>query len=74
MTVTYLRPQVAPALITYLHEVSFDLQSWRSSLADVEVVSVTPMEGGVEEVIVRALTPIGNKDPRIFLRVTLLTP
>ena len=67
-TITYIRPQAGPALLNYREEVSFDLETWSSDPADVEEVSITPLEGGVEQVKVRAAVSLGSTN-RIFMRV-----
>jgi len=58
--------------ITYIPEVSGDLQNWNSGAGYVGPVSVTPNNDGVTEtVVVQDLTPESNAAPRfIRLRVT----
>ena len=74
-TIVYQRPQVAQSLLSYTSEVSFDLSQtmpWSSDPADVQEISVVPMEGGVEQVTVRALAPVDDQD-KLFLRIRINT-
>jgi YD repeat-containing protein len=74
-TLVYLRPQVGPQLLAYTAQVSFDLgqtQPWSSDPADVQEIAVVPLEGGVEEVTVRAMAPVDSQN-KIFLRIVVDT-
>ena len=74
-TIVYQRPQVGGSLLSYTSQVSFDLslaQPWSSSPSDIQEISVVPMEGGVEQVTVRALAPVDNQD-KLFLRILVNT-
>jgi len=72
-TLVYLRPQVGPQLLAYTAQVSFDLGQtlpWSSDPADVQEIAVVPLEGGVEEVTVRAMAPVDSQN-QIFLRIVV---
>lgn len=70
LTLTYIRP---PGLtdISYLVEVSSDLQVWNSGAGHTQTVSITPLDAQHEQVVVRDLTSLGGTFRRfIRLRVT----
>jgi len=70
LTLTYTQ-DIFAADITYVPEVSGDLQTWNSGLGYVAPVSVTNNGDGVTEtIIVQDLTPMGSAPRFIRLRVT----
>jgi hypothetical protein len=69
LTLTYT--QVFAADITYIPEVTGDLQTWNSGLPFVAPVSATPNGDGVTEtVIMRDVTPVGGTPQFMRLQVT----
>lgn len=70
LTLTFTRPPGLPD-ITYLVEVSGDLQVWNSGAGFTQIVSSTLLDPQHEQVVVRDLTPISGAARRfIRLRVT----
>ncbi len=70
LTLTYIRPPGLPD-ITYVVEVSGDLQVWNSGAGFTQVFSTTLLDAQHEQVVVRDLTPISGTTRRfIRLRVT----
>jgi hypothetical protein len=69
LTLTYTQV-ISATDLTYIPEVSGDMQTWNSGVLYVAPISVTRKAGGLTEtVVVRDLTPAGA--PRfIRLRVT----
>ena len=71
LTLRYLRPTQGTATLDYLAEVSADMKTWSSAVADVETLPPVPQGGGVEQVTVRATAALGTT-PRLFLRIRLV--
>jgi YD repeat-containing protein len=69
-TLRYNRPKSAPLLLAYSAEVSFDLVTWDNTVTAVEQTGVTDLGNGLEQVTVRALSPV-SVQPRIFIRVRI---
>ena len=73
LTLTYTQILLATD-ITYIPEVSGDMQTWNSGLLYVAPVSVTPNPDGVTAtVVVQDLTPAGPASPR-FIRLRITGP
>lgn len=69
LTLTYRRLRAAPGWIIS-PEVSTSLTAWSRSSADVETVSVTPLDARREQVVVRTASPAAPGAPR-FLRLCI---
>jgi len=70
LTLTFIRP---PGLldISYIVEVSTDLQVWNSGTGFTQILSTTLLDAQHERVVVRDLTPLSGASRRfIRLRVT----
>jgi alpha-N-arabinofuranosidase len=70
LTLTYVCP---PGItdVTYVVEVSGDLETWSSGAGATAVVSTTLLDAQHEQVVVRDLTPVSGQGRRfIRLRVT----
>lgn len=72
LTLTFVRP---PGLtgITYVPEVSGDLQTWSSGPAATQTVSTTLLDAQHEQVVVRDLVPISGTAKR-FIRLEVKQP
>lgn len=72
-TLTYLRPQSGTLHLSYTTRISFDLKDpWITAPSEVLDVVVEPMDGGLEEVSVRFLPPVGSSE-LLFMRVRIET-
>jgi len=69
LTLTYVRRRDAPDL-TYAVEVSSDLITWQSGPTYTEELSVTPLVGVRDQVVVRDLSALGIERRFIRLRIT----
>jgi hypothetical protein len=69
-TLRYNRPKTATLLLAYSAEVSFDLVTWNNTASAVEQTGVTDLGNGLEQVTVRAVSPLSAQS-RIFLRIRI---
>jgi peptidoglycan/xylan/chitin deacetylase (PgdA/CDA1 family) len=72
LALTYTRSKTA-ADLAYIVEVSNDLQTWKSSAADVSTATVLNDDGYTQTLRVKDLTAPSSIEPR-FMRLRIVTP